>query len=251
LLYPSTISGTKQACERLRSPDFSDNTFLTNRPSGVSVFLLFEGHEMAEQKATNITWHGGTVTPENRQALLNQKGCCVWMTGLSASGKSTIGVIVEQLLLEKHKTAFRLDGDNMRMGLNKNLGFTAEDRTENIRRVGEVSKLFVDAQVITVSSFISPYKKDRDAVRALLGDKFVECYVHVSIEEAEKRDPKGLYKKARAAVAAGKGMGFTGVDDPYEAPEKPELTIYTEKMTKEEAAHQIVAFLESKGFLKA
>jgi len=207
--------------------------------------------KMAEQKATNITWHGGTVTPENRQALLNQKGCCVWMTGLSAAGKSTIGVVVEQLLLEKHKTAYRLDGDNMRMGLNKNLGFSPEDRTENIRRVGEVSKLFADAQVITVSSFISPYRKDRDAVRALLGDKFIECYVHVSLEGAEKRDPKGLYKKARAAVASGKGLGFTGIDDPYEEPLNAELLIETEKVTKEEAAAQIVKYLEDKGFLKA
>src|SRR6201996_6418085 len=177
---------------------------------------------MAEQKATNITWHEGTVSRQERQTLLNQKGVVVWMTGLSASGKSTIACILEQMLLERHKHAYRLDGDNIRMGLNKGLGFSAEDRAENIRRIGEVAKLFADSGTIAITSFISPYKKDRDAVRA--GSKpgdFIEVYVHVSLEGAEKRDPKGLYKKARA----GQIKGFTGIDDPYEAPEKPELLI--------------------------
>jgi adenylylsulfate kinase len=207
---------------------------------------------MAEQKATNLTWHEGSVTRAEREQLLNQKGVTVWMTGLSASGKSTIACILEQLLLHQKKHAYRLDGDNIRMGLNKNLGFSAEDRTENIRRIGEVARLFTDAGVIAITSFISPYRKDRDAVRASMKPgEFVEVYIHVSLEGAEKRDPKGLYKKARAAVAAGKGMGFTGIDDPYEAPEKPEIVIETESTDAGGAAKQILAYLEKGGYLKA
>jgi adenylylsulfate kinase len=174
------------------------------------------------------------------------------MTGLSASGKSTIAVILEQMLLHQKKHAYRLDGDNIRMGLNKNLGFSAEDRAENIRRIGEVAKLFTDAGVIAITSFISPYKKDRDAVRAAMKPgEFIEVYVHVSLDAAEKRDPKGLYKKARAALAAGKGMNFTGIDDPYEAPDKSEILIETEKTTPEVAAKQILVYLEKGGYLKA
>src|SRR5688500_16643207 len=207
---------------------------------------------MAEQKATNITWHEGSVTREEREKLLGQKGVTVWMTGLSASGKSTIAVILEQMLLHQRKHAYRLDGDNIRHGLNKNLAFSAEDRAENIRRIGEVAKLFTDAGVIALTSFISPYRKDRDAVRASMKPgEFVEVYVNVSLEGAEKRDPKGLYKKARAALASGKGMGFTGIDDPYEAPEKPEITIETERTTAEDAATQILAYLEKGGYLRA
>jgi adenylylsulfate kinase len=207
---------------------------------------------MAEQKATNVTWHAGSVTREERHTLLNQKGVTVWMTGLSASGKSTIAVILEQMLLHKKKHAYRLDGDNIRMGLNKNLGFSAEDRAENIRRIGEVAKLFTDSGTITICSFISPYRKDRDAVRASSKPgEFLEVYVHVPLEMAEQRDPKGLYKKARAALASGKGMGFTGVDDPYEAPEKPEILIETEKQSAEDSAKQILAFLEKGGYLAA
>jgi len=207
---------------------------------------------MAEQKATNITWHEGSVTRDEREKLLGQKGVTVWMTGLSASGKSTIAVILEQMLLHQKKHAYRLDGDNVRHGLNKNLGFSAEDRAENIRRIGEVPKLFTDAGVIAITSFISPYKKDRDAVRASMKPgEFIEIYINVSLEGAEKRDPKGLYKKARAAVASGKGMGFTGIDDPYEAPEKPEIVINTESTSAEEAAKQILAYLEKGGYLKA
>jgi adenylylsulfate kinase len=203
---------------------------------------------MTQTKATNITWHEGSVSREERQALLNQKGVTVWMTGLSASGKSTIACILEQMLLHQKKSAYRLDGDNIRMGLNKNLGFSAEDRAENIRRIGEVAKLFADAGVIAITSFISPYAKDRNDVRA--GNKsgeFVEVYVKVSLEGAEKRDPKGLYKKARA----GQIKGFTGIDDPYEAPEKPEIVIDTETTSAEEGARQILAYLEKGGYLKA
>jgi adenylylsulfate kinase len=203
---------------------------------------------MAEQKATNVTWHEGSVTREERQKLLNQKGVTVWMTGLSASGKSTIACILEQMLLHKKKHAYRLDGDNVRMGLNKNLGFSAEDRAENIRRIGEVAKLFTDAGVIAITSFISPYKKDRDAARALnKPGEFIEVYINVSLEAAEKRDPKGLYKKARA----GQIKGFTGIDDPYEAPEKAEITIDTETMSPAEAAQNILAYLERGGYLTA
>lgn len=203
---------------------------------------------MAEQKATNVTWHDGTVSREERQGLLNQKGVTVWMTGLSASGKSTIACILEQMLLHKKKHAYRLDGDNIRMGLNKNLGFSAEDRGENIRRIGEVAKLFTDAGVIAITSFISPYKKDRDLVRSTMKPgEFIEVYIHVSLETAEKRDPKGLYKKARA----GQLKGFTGIDDPYEAPEKPEMLIETEKLTAADAAQKILEHLEQAGYLHA
>jgi len=203
---------------------------------------------MAEQRATNITWHEGSVSRHERQALLDQKGVTVWMTGLSASGKSTIACILEQMLLHRKKHAYRLDGDNIRMGLNKNLAFSAEDRAENIRRIGEVAKLFTDAGVIAITSFISPYKKDRDAVRAGMKDgEFVEVYVHVSLSEAEKRDPKGLYKKARA----GQLKGFTGIDDPYEAPEKPEILIETEQSKPDAAAQQILSYLEQQGYLRA
>jgi adenylylsulfate kinase len=203
---------------------------------------------MAEQKATNVTWHEGSVTRDERQRLLGQKGVTVWMTGLSASGKSTIAVILEQMLLHRKKHAYRLDGDNIRMGLNKNLGFSAEDRAENIRRIGEVAKLFTDAGVIAITSFISPYRKDRDAVRALnKPGEFIEVYINVSLETAEKRDPKGLYKKARA----GQIKGFTGIDDPYEAPEKPEIVIDTERMKPEQAAERILTYLEERGLLSA
>lgn len=203
---------------------------------------------MAEQKATNITWHEGSVSRQERQQLLNQKGVTVWMTGLSASGKSTIACILEQMLLHQKKHAYRLDGDNIRMGLNKNLGFSAEDRAENIRRIGEVAKLFSDAGVIAITSFISPYRKDRDAVRASVKPgEFIEVYVNVSLETAEKRDPKGLYKKARA----GQLKGFTGIDDPYEAPEKPEIVIETETTQPQDAAKQILAYLDKGGYLTA
>ncbi len=203
---------------------------------------------MAEQKATNVTWHEGSVTRDERHALLGQKGTVVWMTGLSASGKSTIAVILEQLLLHQGKHAYRLDGDNIRMGLNKNLGFTAEDRAENIRRIGEVAKLFADAGTIAITSFISPYKADRDAVRAgAAKGEFIEIYVKASLAAAEARDPKGLYKKARA----GQIKGFTGIDDPYEAPTDPEIIVDTELLTAEEGAKQILAYLEQGGYLKA
>src|SRR3954463_70470 len=196
---------------------------------------------MAEQKATNITWHEGSVSRQEREKLLGQKGVTIWMTGLSGSGKSTIAVILERMLLEQGRLVYRLDGDNVRHGLNRNLGFSESDRAENIRRIGEVAKLFTDAGVIVIASFISPYRRDRDAVRALLGEgDFVEVYVKVSVEAAERRDPKGLYKKARA----GEIKGFTGIDDPYEAPEHAEIVVDTERSSPETSARQILEYLE-------
>lgn len=200
-----------------------------------------------ELKSTNITWHEGAVTREDRQRLLNQKGVTLWLTGLSASGKSTIATIVEQKLIAAGHLAYRLDGDNIRHGLNKNLGFSAEDRTENIRRIGEVAKLFTDAGIIVLASFISPYQKDRDAVRSLMADgEFVEIHVKVSLATAEKRDPKGLYKKARA----GEVKQFTGIDDPYETPASPELVIDTESAEPSASADMIVSYLDARGYLR-
>jgi adenylylsulfate kinase len=203
---------------------------------------------MAEQKSTNITWHEGSVTRAEREKLLGQKGVTIWMTGLSASGKSTIAVILEQMLLHQGRHAYRLDGDNIRHGLNKNLGFSAEDRAENIRRIGEVARLFTDAGVIAITSFISPYRRDRDSVRASMkSGEFIEVYIQVSLQAAEQRDPKGLYKQARAGTI----KGFTGIDDPYEAPEKPEIVIDTETTTAADAAARIVAYLEQRNLLRA
>jgi len=205
---------------------------------------------MAEQKATNITWHDGDVTREERHGNLAQQGVTIWMTGLSASGKSTIAVALEKVLLARGKHAYRLDGDNIRFGLNKNLGFSAEDRAENIRRIGEVAKLFSDAGIITIASFISPYRIDRDRVRQLHEAAelpFLEIYVDCPIEEAEKRDPKGLYKKARA----GEVKGFTGIDDPYEAPERPELVLSTHRLSVAESVAALLALLERRGLDRA
>ncbi|MDM8007488.1 MAG: adenylyl-sulfate kinase [Phycisphaerae bacterium] len=207
---------------------------------------------MTEIRATNITWHEGHVSRADREKLLGQKGATIWFTGLSGSGKSTIAFTVEHALVERGHLAYVGDGDNIRHGLNKNLGFSAADREENIRRIGEVAKLFADAGVIMLTSFISPYRKDRDQARKIheeAGLTFIEIFVDVPIDKCEQRDPKGLYKKAREALAAGKGMGFTGVDDPYEPPLKPELVIHNDQITPQEAAAQVLACLEQKGLL--
>ncbi len=203
---------------------------------------------MAEQKATNVHWHSGEVSREDRYKVLGHKGATLWFTGLSGSGKSTVAVALENALTARGKLCYRLDGDNIRLGINKNLGFSAEDRTENIRRIGEVSKLFVDTGVIVLSSFISPYRADRDVVRALHeADKmdFIEVHVDCALAEAEKRDPKGLYKKARA----GEIKGFTGIDDPYEAPAKPEVHLHSDQMTLEHEVELLIAELERRGIL--
>jgi adenylylsulfate kinase len=203
---------------------------------------------MAEQRATNITWHQHKVTREDREKLLGQKGVTVWLTGLSGSGKSTIAVAAEEALVARGRLAYVLDGDNIRHGLNKNLGFSPEDRTENIRRIGEVSKLFTEAGVIVFTSFISPYRADRDLVRAVHdAGRFVEAYVAASVETCESRDVKGLYKKARA----GEIPEFTGISAPYEAPERPELTLDTNRQTVEQSVAQLVSFLEEKGYLSS
>ena len=207
---------------------------------------------MTENAPSNLTWHTGAVDRAERQRLLNQKGVTLWLTGLSASGKSTIACRLEKLLLECGKLAYRLDGDNIRMGLNNNLSFSAEDRAENIRRIGEVAKLFTDAGLFVIACFISPYRAVRDRVRASLtahdaASDFVEIYVHVSLDAAEKRDPKGLYKKARA----GQIKGFTGIDDPYEPPLKPEIVLDTESSDPDQSAEQIFHFLNQHGYLHA
>ena len=196
--------------------------------------------------STNITWHEGHVSRDDRQRLLGQRGVTLWMTGLSGSGKSTIACLVERMLIDRGRLAYRLDGDNVRHGLNANLGFSHEDRQENIRRIGEVAKLFTDAGVIVIASFISPYQRDRDAVRALMtaGD-FVEVYVHASLATAEARDPKGLYKKARA----GEIRNFTGIDDPYEPPANPEITLDTEQTSPDAAAVHVVTYLKNRNYI--
>ena len=203
---------------------------------------------MTEQKATNITWHDGDITLEDRNALMGHKGATLWFTGLSGSGKSTVAVALEKALFERGCLSYRLDGDNIRLGINKNLGFSAEDRTENIRRIGEIAKLFVDSSVIALSSFISPYRADRDEVRALhaeSGYPFVEVFVDCALEEAERRDPKGLYKKARA----GEIKNFTGIDDPYEAPLAAEIHLRTDQMSLEEEVNVIIRYLEANNFI--
>jgi len=204
---------------------------------------------MAEQKATNVHWHDGEVSRSDRNRLLGQKGATLWFTGLSGSGKSTVAVALEQVLFERGNLTYRLDGDNVRLGINKNLGFSAEDRTENIRRIGEIAKLFVDTGVIVLSSFVSPYRADRDIVRKLhedAGMAFIEVYVDVPLEEAEKRDPKGLYKKARA----GEIKNFTGISDPYEAPNNPELVLKSHEMSLQEEVEVLLSLLESRGLLR-
>src|SRR5690242_21375408 len=203
---------------------------------------------MAEQKATNIVWHQGAVTRADREKMNGHKGCTVWLTGLSGSGKSTIAVDLEKRLWERGVRAYILDGDNIRHGLNKNLGFSPADRTENIRRIGEVAKLFTDAGMVAVTAFISPYRADRDQVRAIMqpGD-FVEVLVDCPLEVCEQRDVKGLYQKARA----GQIPEFTGISAPYEAPVTPELTIRTHEQSVEASVEQIVRYLESRGAVPA
>jgi adenylylsulfate kinase len=201
---------------------------------------------VTEQKSTNITWHEGEVGRADREKLLSQKGATVWLTGLSGSGKSTIAVAAEQALIARGRLAYVLDGDNIRHGLNSNLGFSPEDRTENIRRIGEVAKLFTDSGVIVFSSFISPYRADRDAVREIMGKgDFIEGHVEASVETCEGRDVKGLYKKARA----GEIPEFTGISAPYEAPEKPEIVVDTNTQSVEESVAAVVSYLESGGYL--
>ncbi|KAF2260819.1 adenylyl-sulfate kinase [Lojkania enalia] len=206
--------------------------------------------------ATNITWHPSLSRTE-RNSYRKQRGFTIWFTGLSASGKSTIATALEQHLLHLGHAAYRLDGDNVRFGLNKDLGFSEKDRNENIRRIAEVAKLFADSSTIAITSFISPYRSDRATARALHAAPssnpddeplaFIEVFVDIPLEEAEKRDPKGLYKKARE----GKIPEFTGISAPYEEPENPEIKIRSHETTVEDAVREIVEFLEGRGLLKA
>ena len=205
---------------------------------------------MSEQKATNVHWHGGEINRRERSQLLGHGGATLWFTGLSGSGKSTIAVALEQALYQRGVLVYRLDGDNIRLGINKNLGFSAEDRAENIRRVGEVSKLFVDGGVIVLSSFISPYLVDRQIVRELHeadNMPFIEVFVDCSLEAAEERDPKGLYKKARS----GEIKNFTGIDDPYEAPNAPEVHLHTDRQSLEEEVEQLLDLLVKQELIPA
>lgn len=206
-------------------------------------------------KHRNITYHAGALTRTERSTLRHQRGLTIWLTGLSASGKSTIAVELEhQLLRDRGVSAYRLDGDNIRFGLNKDLGFSEKDRNENIRRIAEVAKLFADSATIAITSFISPYKADRETARKLhevptpgeeTGLPFVEVFVDVPVEVAEKRDPKGLYKKAREGII----KEFTGISAPYEAPDKPEVHIKNYDLPVRDAVAQIIAYLDEQGYL--
>lgn len=197
-------------------------------------------------ESSNITWHDSEVTKEERQDRNGHKSAVIWFTGLSGSGKSTISVALEKALFNEGKQTYRLDGDNVRHGLNKNLGFSPEDRTENIRRIGEVAKLMVDAGSLTVTAFISPYKEDRDNVRAILeNDEFIEVYTKCSVEECENRDPKGLYKKARS----GEIPEFTGISAPYEAPDHPEIILDTEHESIEQSVDRVIEYLKQHQYI--
>jgi adenylylsulfate kinase len=190
--------------------------------------------------------HDHTITKENRQALKGHKSCILWYTGLSGSGKSTIANKVEEKMFEMGLHTYILDGDNVRMGLNKGLGFSDDERKENIRRIGEVSKLFVDAGVIVGTAFISPFRGDRDMVRSIVKEsEFIEVFVNTPLDVCEQRDPKGLYKKARA----GEIKFFTGIDSPYEAPEKAEIEILSAGRTVDDCANEVIAWLQEKNYI--
>lgn len=201
---------------------------------------------MNETKATNITWHQALVTQEDRESRNGYKGAVLWLTGLPSSGKSTLAHEVELRLFRRGCNAYVLDGDNLRHRLNRNLGFSPEDRKENIRRVGEVASLFADAGVIVLAAFISPYREDREQARSLNKEgRFLEIFVKCSVETCGERDPKGLYKRARK----GEIRGFTGIDAPYEEPEAPEMVVETDRNSLEACAVQIIAYLENEGFI--
>lgn len=196
--------------------------------------------------ATNVTWHDHNVTPEERVTLNPHLGAVLWFTGLSASGKSTLANAVEGVLYERGCHTYLLDGDNIRMGLNKDLGFSPEDRAENIRRIGEVAHLFADAGTIVMTAFISPYVKDRNIARDLnQRGLFVEVYCECPLNVCEQRDPKGLYRKARA----GEIKDFTGIDAPYEPPAHAEVTVHTNRDDAQTCALQICRYLEEKGII--
>lgn len=210
---------------------------------------LQDQHDQSRQtanRATNIVWHDLYLDKKTRAKLKNQHPCLLWFTGLSGAGKSTIANIVEKKLNAEGKHTYLLDGDNVRHGLNRDLGFSSEDRIENIRRVGEVGKLFVDAGVITLASFISPFRSDRMIVRELFEpNEFLEVFVSAPLDVCEERDPKGLYKKARK----GQIPNFTGVDSPYEPPESAELILDTTDGTPEQCADSLIAYIVKHGYI--
>lgn len=193
----------------------------------------------------NLTWHAGRVSPERRAELLGQRGAVLWFTGLSGSGKSTLAVALEERLLTQGRLAFVLDGDNVRHGLNADLGFGDADRQENIRRVGEVARLFAEAGLVVLAAFISPFRADRAAVAARVGAAFLEVHVAADLAVCEARDPKGLYRRARAGEIA----DFTGISSPYEAPEAPAARIDTSTIGVDAAVDHLVALLEAHGYL--
>ena len=195
---------------------------------------------MTDSLNSNVVWHNSHTTDKDRQALLKQKPLTIWLTGLSAAGKSTLAFALERLLIKAGHPCFVLDGDNVRHGLNSNLGFSAEDRSENIRRVAEVAKLMNDAGLIVITAFISPFRDDRAKARVIIGDDvFQEVYVSADLAACEERDPKGLYKKARA----GQVPEFTGISSPYEVPDAPELTVDTSQLSKTQALSSLVDFI--------
>jgi len=201
---------------------------------------------VSEPKSKNIVWHHATITKEDREKLFSQKGVVIWFTGLSGSGKSTLANAVEASLFERGSHTYILDGDNIRHGLNKDLGFSPKDREENIRRIGEVAHLFAQAGVIVMTAFISPYLADREMARKLNKEgEFIEIYCRCSLEECERRDTKGLYKKARA----GEVKEFTGISAPYEEPAQPELILDTDKESLKESAGNVLAWLEKRGII--
>ena len=201
---------------------------------------------MAEEiKSTNITWHHADVTRDDREKLNSHKAAVLWFTGLSGSGKSTLAHAVENALFDRGCRTYVLDGDNIRHGLNKNLGFSPEDRTENIRRIGEVAKLFNDAGVMALTAFISPYRQDRDEAREISGDSFIEVYAKCALDICEERDPKGLYKKARA----GEIPEFTGISAPYEEPENAELVVDTGVSSLDDCVIQVLDYLKERGII--
>ena len=202
---------------------------------------------MINKDNENIVWHDHRITKEIRKDKLNQKSCVLWFTGLSGSGKSTIANAVEDELFKRGITTYLLDGDNVRHGLNKDLGFSELDRIENIRRVGEVSKLFVDSGLIVLTAFISPFKSDRQIARSLVEyDEFVEIFVDTPLEVCESRDPKGLYKKARAGAI----KNFTGINSPYEKPEDNEIDLKTDELTVEKCCDKVIEYLITHGYIK-
>ncbi len=202
---------------------------------------------MTETKATNITWHDQKITRADLEALHNHKGVTVWFTGLSGSGKSTIANAVSKALYERNISVLVLDGDNVRHGLNKDLGFSADDRVENIRRIGEVAKLFTSAGIINLTAFISPYESDRKMARDLQPNNFIEVYCDAGLEVCESRDPKGIYKKARE----GKIKNFTGIDDPYEAPSNPEITVPSGTESVMDCVQIVINYLIEKEYIPA